>query len=118
MRSIPTPATVPRRAARSVSTTRGSGTTGSATCRGVLSIPRVPRRSRKRNDVAHVGKSGRVSNRPLEAQPETRVRHRAVAAQVAIPAVMFLVEAGLADAGIEYVEALLALAAADDFTDA
>src|SRR2546423_1539507 len=53
----------------------------------------------------------------LENQAEAGMRHRAVAAQVAIPTVVFLVETRGAHPGIEYLEALFALTAADDLAD-
>src|SRR5262245_44561311 len=46
------------------------------------------------------------------------MRHGAVAAQVAVPGVMLPVDAVLGHARVEHVEALLALAAADDLADA
>src|ERR1700730_6474670 len=81
-------------------------------------IARVARRARKRNRVAHVGKAGDISERALEAEPEPRMRHGAVAAQIAIPAIVLLVDAALRHARVQDVEALFALAAADDFADA
>src|SRR5947207_5407109 len=57
---------------------------------GCPSIPCAARRARKRDRVAHVGEAGDVGERALEAQPEARVRHRSVPAQVAIPGVMLL----------------------------
>src|SRR5262249_33208533 len=50
------------------------------------SILRMPRSARERDRVAHVGKSGDVRERALEAEAEAGVRYRAVAAQVAVPA--------------------------------
>src|SRR5437879_1105467 len=81
------------------------------------SVPRVTRGARKRNDVAHVGESRHVRDRAFEAEPEPGMRHSAVPAQVAIPAVMRGIEAGLDQASVEHVEPLLALAAADDLAD-
>src|SRR5580700_6243435 len=52
------------------------------------SILRMPRSARERDRVAHVGKPGDVGERALEAEAEAGVRYRAVAAQVAIPAVV------------------------------
>src|SRR5688500_18847046 len=51
------------------------------------------RRPREWNHVAHVGKPRHVSERALEAQAEARVRHGAVAAQVAVPGVRIRIEA-------------------------
>ena len=59
-----------------------------------------------------------VRDRSLEPETESRVRHRAVPAQVAIPAVMRRIEVGFGHPRIEHVEPLLALAAADDLADA
>jgi hypothetical protein len=42
---------------------------------------------------------------------------RAVAAEVAVPGVVLLVDAALGHAPVEYLEPLLALAAADDLAD-
>src|SRR6202043_4016521 len=59
------------------------------------SVTRISRRARKRNDIAHVGKPCRISDGALETETESRMRHGAIAAQIAIPAVVFLVELGL-----------------------
>src|SRR3954465_15296793 len=80
----------------------------------LFSIRRVPRRPRERDRVAYIGKSGDIGERALEAQAEARVRHGAVAPQVAVPAVVLLVDVERRHARIEHVEPLLALAAADD----
>src|SRR5262249_23292132 len=64
------------------------------------SIPRAPRRARERDRVAHVGETGDVGERPLEAEAEAGVRHRAVAAQIAVPAVVILVDAALRHARV------------------
>src|ERR1700730_10386174 len=77
-------------------------------------ILRVSRRSRKRNRIAHVGKAGHVGQGALEAQPEARVRHGAVTAQIAIPGVVLLIDAALGHARVQHFEPLLALTAADD----
>jgi hypothetical protein len=45
------------------------------------------------------------------------VRHRAVAPKIAVPGVVLLVDAALGRIAVQYVEPLLALAAADDFAD-
>jgi ABC transporter substrate binding protein len=76
-------------------------------------IPRVARRSREGDGIAHIGEARDVGKRALEA----RVRHRAVAAQIAVPGVVLLVDAALRHAGVEHIEPLLALAAADDLAD-
>ena len=46
---------------------------------------RITRCARKRDNIANVGHAGDVGNETLQAQPEARVRHTAVAAQIAIP---------------------------------
>src|SRR5438045_3348083 len=65
------------------------------------SVPGAPRRPRKRYHVAHVRESRHVRHGPLESQAETRMRHGAVAAQVAIPPVGARVEAEGEDALVE-----------------
>src|SRR5262249_16667171 len=104
-----------------------------ATCplRRRFALPRLPNcypdpelvlraawRARERDRVAHVRKASDVGDGALEAQAEARVRHAAVAAQVAVPAHRLLVDADLVHAGVEHLEALFALAAADDLADA
>src|SRR5436305_830678 len=86
--------------------------------RATDSIFRVPRRPGERDRVAHIGEAGDVGDGALEAQPEAGVRHRAVAAQIAVPAVVLLVDAALRHARVQHLEPLLALAAADDLADA
>src|SRR5262245_42485682 len=68
----------------------------------------VAGRARERDGVAHVGEAGDVGQRALEAEPEARMRHRAVAAQVAVPGVVLLVDAALRHARIQHLEPLLA----------
>src|SRR5467141_3837407 len=82
------------------------------------SIPRIPRRPRKRDSVAHVGEAGDVGERALEPQAEAGVGHGAVAAEIAVPGVVLPVDVALRHAGVEHIETLLALAAADDLADA
>src|SRR5947209_17533175 len=72
---------------------------------------------REGDHVADIRQTGYVGNRSLEAQAKARVRHRAVASEIAIPAVGVRVEAGFRDAAVEDIEPLLALAAADDLAD-
>src|SRR5262249_3427958 len=59
---------------------------------GLASIPRIPRRPRKRDRVAYIGQPRDIRQRPLKAQTEACVRHGAVAAQVAVPGVVLLVD--------------------------
>src|SRR5215475_15399106 len=82
-----------------------------------LSIPRIPRRPRKRDGVADVGEARDVGERALEPQAEARVRHRAVAAEIPVPGVVLLVDGAFGHAGVEHVEALLALTTADDLAN-
>src|ERR671937_2084311 len=51
-------------------------------------IPRVSRRARERDRVAHIGQARDVGKRALEAEPEAGMRHGAVAAQIPVPAVV------------------------------
>src|SRR5207248_5397496 len=81
-------------------------------------VTRVARGPRKRDHIADVAESGCVRDGPLESETEARMRHRAIPSQIAIPAVMLTVEAGGGHPRIENVESFLALAAADDFSDA
>jgi hypothetical protein len=87
------------------------------TLRYCASIPRVPRRSREGDRVADVGEAGDVGKGALEAEAKAGVRHRAVAPEVAVPGVVLPVDAALDHAAVQYVETLLALAAADDLAD-
>src|SRR5580704_5678627 len=77
------------------------------------SIPRVAGGAREGDGVADVGEAGDVGEGALEAEAEAGVRHRAVAAQVAVPGVVLPVDAALDHAAVQYFEPLLALAAAD-----
>src|SRR5258708_11105722 len=81
------------------------------------SIPRIPRRPWKRDRVAHVGEAGDVGERALEPEAEAGVGHGAVAAEIAVPGVVLLVDAALRHAGVEHIEPLLPPAAADDLPD-
>src|SRR6266852_4433995 len=85
--------------------------------RQYASIPRVAGRSRERDRVAHVGEAGDVGEGALEAEAEAGVRHRAVAAQIAVPGVVLPVDGALRHARIQHLDPLLALAAADDLAD-
>src|ERR1700719_4314995 len=73
--------------------------------------------AREGDRVAHVGEAGDVGEGALEAEPEAGARHRAVAAQVAVPGIVLPVDAALGHAAVQSLEPLLALAAADDLTD-
>src|SRR5690348_4167474 len=76
------------------------------------------RRARVGDRVADVGQAAGVDHEPLEAQAETGVRHGAVAAEIAVPAVVRRVEAELRHPRVEHVQPLLALRTADDLADA
>lgn len=71
-----------------------------------------------REDVADVVDAGEVHDEALEAQAEAGVVAGAVAAEVQVVLVLVLLHAELLDAALEDVEALLALGAADDLSDA
>src|SRR6266852_3645061 len=86
--------------------------------RQYASIPRVAGRARERDRVAHVGEAGDVGEGALEAEAEAGVRYCAIAAQIAVPGVVLPVDVALRHARIQHLEPLLALAAADDLTDA
>src|SRR5690606_37844320 len=75
-------------------------------------------RARVGDGVADVGQAADVDDQALEAQAKAGMRHGAVAAEVAVPAVLGRVQAELGHAPVEHVQALLALAAADDLADA
>jgi len=51
------------------------------------------------------------SNLRYEAEAEAGVRHRAIAAQIAVPGVVLLVDAALQHVAVQHLEPLLALAA-------
>src|SRR5687767_3303254 len=87
-------------------------------CADRTSELRAAGHARIRNRVADVREPAHVHDETLEAEAEARVRHAAVAAQVAVPLVVRGIELELAHARVEHVEALLALAAADDLADA
>src|SRR4051812_1584082 len=105
---------LPRRTARP-----GRGGSRAASGRALSNVLdqlvlRVAWRARERNGVAHVTEARHVGDGALEAQAETGVRHAAVAAQVPIPAEAFFVDSHFFHARVQPVDALLALAAADD----
>src|SRR5690606_39591808 len=56
------------------------------------SVLRRARRARVGDGVADVGQPADVDDQALEAEAEAGVRHRAVAAEVAVPAIVFAVE--------------------------
>jgi hypothetical protein len=60
-----------------------------------VSIPRAAGRPWKGDGVADVGEAGDVGEGALKAEAKAGVRHRAVAAQVAVPGVLVLVDAAL-----------------------
>src|SRR6478672_2085498 len=94
---------------------RAKNRTRSASTRSEL---RGAGRARVGDRIADVGQSADVDHQALEAQAKAGMRHRAIAAEIAIPAVVRRIQAELAHARIEDVQALFALAAADDLADA
>src|SRR4051812_9553707 len=73
--------------------------------------------AREGDDVADIGQPAQEQNGALQTESEARVGHAAEAAQVEVPAVVVGVQPRLLHAAFEHVEALLALAAADDLAD-
>src|SRR5690606_2373227 len=76
------------------------------------SVLRRAGRARIGDGVADVGQPADVDDQALEAETEPRVRHGAVAAEVAVPVVVLAVQAELVHACVEHVQPLLALRAA------
>ena len=68
--------------------------------------------------IADVADARQIHHHALEAEAEARVTAGAVTAQVAVPPVILGIHAEIADALLEQLDALLALAAADDLADA
>src|SRR5690606_28987985 len=85
---------------------------------GLRSILRRAWCARVGDGVADVAQAADVDQQALEAEAEAGMRHRAIAAEVAIPLVVRGIQAELRHACVEDVQALLALAAADDLADA
>ena len=71
------------------------------------------RRPGKRNHVPDVGHARNELNEAFETEPEAGVRNRSEAPEVEIPAVRLRVDALLLHPGLQDVEAVLPLAAAD-----
>ena len=93
---------------------------GHTSRRQYASIPRVAGGAREGDGVADVGEAGDVGEGATgrsRGEAEAGVRHRAVAAQIAVPGVVLPVDGALGHAAVQYVEPLLALAAADDLAD-
>src|SRR5689334_12682810 len=67
----------------------------------------------ERNGLAHVRQTAEPGDRPLDAQPEARVRERAVAAHVEVPLEGLARELVRLDGRLEPSEIVLALTAAD-----
>src|SRR3954470_21390704 len=84
----------------------------------VFLVLRASGRARKRNGIAHVHQASDVGHRAFEAEPKAGVGNGAVTAQVPVPLVAFLARLQLFHPCVEYFQALLALAAADDLADA
>ena len=68
--------------------------------------------------VPDVGNAREVHHHPLKAQAEAGVLAGAEPPQVQVPPVVLGVHAQFLHAGLQHVQALLALAAADDLPDA
>src|SRR5690606_31450395 len=86
--------------------------------RSTASVLRGAGRARVGDRVADNGKAADIDHQALEAEAETGMRHRAVAAEVAVPVVQLAIESELVHARVEHVQALLALRSADDLADA
>src|SRR5262249_53168138 len=67
--------------------------------------------------VADIGEADDVGEGALKAEAKAGVRDCAVAAEVAVPGVVLLVDAALGHIAVQYFEPFLALAAADDLAD-
>src|SRR5690554_914553 len=89
-------------AARSAANLPGTNT-------AVRSELRRTRRPRVRDGVADVGQAADIHHQAFEAQAEAGVRHRAVAAEIAVPLVVRRIQAELLDTRIQHIQALLAL---------
>src|SRR3546814_13298672 len=70
---------------------------------------RAAGRARVGDRVADVGQPAHVHHQPLEAQAEARVRHAAVAAEVAVPVIVLAVEAELVHAFARHAKPLPAV---------
>src|SRR5258706_7575042 len=57
---------------------------------------RTPWCARKGDDVADIFQTGEIHHHALKTEAETRVGHRAVAAQVEIPPIRFLIQTAVA----------------------
>src|SRR5438105_1273972 len=71
---------------------------------------RASRRPRERNNIADIPHPRQEQKRPLQPQPEARVRNRPIAAQVQVPPVGLRVQLLLAHALFQHIQPLLALA--------
>ena len=76
------------------------------------------RRTGERERVADIGNTGEHHDEALEAHAKPGMRNRAETAQIQVPPIVCGILIHLADTAFEHVEALLALAAADEFADA
>src|SRR5215468_1017924 len=81
------------------------------------SIPCVAGGAWEGDRVADIGETGDVGERALEAEAKAGVRHRAVAAEIAVPGVLVPVDAALTHRLVQYLKPFLALAAANDLAD-
>ena len=71
-----------------------------AAARQYASIPRVARGARERDGVAHIRETGDIGEGALKPEAEPGVRHRAIAAQIAVPGVLVPVDAALRHAAV------------------
>lgn len=71
-----------------------------------------------RDDIADVAHAREVHHQALEPKPEARVLAGAETAQIQVGAVLLGIHVQLGDAPLEHFQALLALGAAHDFSDA
>src|SRR5690625_1512268 len=87
---------------------------GPAGSTGSHSERRVARRARVGNHIANIAQPRHVAEQALKAQPETGMRHGAIAAQVHVPAIGGFVQPVLGHALAQHIKPLLALRAAKD----
>ena len=72
---------------------------------------RVARGSREGNRIAHILHAGDIVEQSFKTQAKTGVRHRAIAAQIAVPPQLLLEV--LIHSSFQHIQALFALAAAN-----
>src|SRR6185437_2051099 len=67
--------------------------------------------------VADVGEAADIDQQAFETEAEAGMRHRAITAQVTVPAIGRRIEAELDHAPVEVIQSLLALRATGGFAD-